>query len=859
MKRKQMFLEFGCTGKVMRGFVICSIILFPFFSKAQNLVSGKIPIDTTRWYQANNTQNTVAALFNGVLQENINLGYGLIFSNWDAFYPVLPGEIIQLEQIKMYDWQGVFTSTPVTIYVIDDKWQKTQIGRFTGPNYGVWTGPYPDSPNQFTLNTPVTNIKYIVINTYGNLPTEIEFYGKYQAPSPIVINQPTVPLKNMLGVNGYEWNFLKSDGYHINLKSFQLAQSFTGFRHYLDWQKLEDTEGSYTYNPCYSGSWNLDTLYATAKQDSMEVLACIKTIPNWMYSTYPLNRQNAENVPLKFGRDYSLPSSYIEQAKLAFQFAARYGSNKNVNPALLSVNQVPRWTNDLPNTVKIGLNQIKYIECNNETDKWWKGRDAYQMGREYAANLSAFYDGNLNTMGPGIGAKNADPNIKIVMAGTASTTTDYVRGMIDWCAQFRGYLSDGTINYCWDVINYHFYSNNAQSSQLGNNATSGTAPEFANFELTAQNFVKMAAIFGNNMPIWLTETGYDINPTGSTQFAPAIGNKSILETQADWILRTALLAARNGISKLFYYQMYDDNSFGGQYGTSGLLSATDSSRRPAAQYLFQLKQNFGEYVFKESINHNPEVDRYEYNKQSMFVVWNPTQSGATSNYSLQFGKIDSASIYSPNSLGDTMNVSIVRNITTSLPLTATETPIFVFPFYHQIDLLDFAVKTVNGHHVGLGWSVSNDSTVQQFTIEKMDEATKTFSSIATIAPNKIRSTKPNYSYIDSFANKGLNHYRLKTTMSNYGYIYSNIDKAYVGSLVCYPNPFSSSITIEGLFEGKTTLLKVISMDGAIVKMGSTNGNIYQWYLGSLPEGIYTLVIDDGTNHDQIRMGKMPAH
>ena len=45
-------------------------------------------------------------------------------------------------------------------------------------------------------------------------------------------------------------------------------------------------------------------------------------------------------------------------------------------------------------TREIGLNLIKYVECENERDKWWKGRRAYQTLAEYAANLSAFYDGH---------------------------------------------------------------------------------------------------------------------------------------------------------------------------------------------------------------------------------------------------------------------------------------------------------------------------------------------------------------------------------------------------------------------------------------------------------------------------------
>ena len=42
---------------------------------------------------------------------------------------------------------------------------------------------------------------------------------------------------------------------------------------------------------------------------------------------------------------------------------------ETVNPALVKVDSRPRWTNDPPNQVKIGMGLIKYIECDNERDK----------------------------------------------------------------------------------------------------------------------------------------------------------------------------------------------------------------------------------------------------------------------------------------------------------------------------------------------------------------------------------------------------------------------------------------------------------------------------------------------------------
>src|SRR5207237_143581 len=149
------------------------------------------------------------------------------------------------------------------------------------------------------------------------------------------------------------------------------------------WHKLESEEGSYTYNPTMSGGWNYDAIYERCKAEGIEVLACLKTIPDWMANTYPPADRDSENTPLRYGKDFTDPNSYLEHAKVAFQYMARYGSNTTVNPALLSVNSTPRWPGDNPNTIKIGLGLIKYIECDNERDKWWKGRKAYQTAREY--------------------------------------------------------------------------------------------------------------------------------------------------------------------------------------------------------------------------------------------------------------------------------------------------------------------------------------------------------------------------------------------------------------------------------------------------------------------------------------------
>jgi endoglucanase len=247
------------------------------------------------------------------------------------------------------------------------------------------------------------------------------------------------------------------------------------------------------------------------------------------------------------------------------------------------------------------LDLIKYIECDNERDKWWKGRKGYQTAREYAANLSAFYDGHKNTMGAGVGVKNADPNMKVVIAGLV-TGPDFVKGMVDWCKEFRGYNPDGTVNLCWDIVNFHLYTDNGSSNQSGT-STRGAAPEKTNANQILDDFVKVAREVSNDLPIWITEAGYDVHESSPIKTI-AIGSKSPSQVQADWILRTALFSARHGIEKLFFYQMYDDNPAAGMFGSSGLINE-DQTRRPTADFFFQANKLFGEYVYKETIHSDP--------------------------------------------------------------------------------------------------------------------------------------------------------------------------------------------------------------------------------------------------------------
>ncbi len=502
------------------------------------------------------------------------------------------------------------------------------------------------------------------------------------------INQPPinyirpgapVPLKNMFGINAYEWNFLENpaspnDRKHIYEDNYALIKTFSAVRHYLNWNRMESTKGDYSFNPALSGNWDYDVIYARCKQDGILMLADLKNCPEWMSNTYPPVGRDNDNAPAPYGKSLSDPASYLDQAHMAFQFAARYGYNKNIDRSLIKVDTKKRYPDDVPNQPLAGMGLIKYIECGNERDRWWGPDETHQTAEEYAANMSAFYDGNMGKLGKDAGVKTADPNMIVVMGGLASADIKYVQQMIDWCKKNRGYKKDGSVNLCFDVINYHLYSNNGDV-RTHKRATTGIAPELSNDGSIANSFVRLANSLPQHPEVWLTETGYDINQE-SYQKAEPVGSKTVLQQQADWIIRTSLLYIRYGIKRVFFYQLFDDHAGGtSQYATSGLNEGI--KRRPAADYILQTSRLLGDYNYVKTIHADPLVDVYSLGKKTMYVLAIPDETGRSADYTLDLGKTAKATVYHLKIGADVVEKSQVSTVNGKLKIHVTETPVFV--------------------------------------------------------------------------------------------------------------------------------------------------------------------------------------
>lgn len=580
-----------------------------------------LTLDGRNAMQLNNFEHSSEYLFDGLNVLTTTPNWGQILPTNQVVYEFKGNATIN--KIRLWDGQGSHVTNPIIIEGMTANFVKTTLITFTADGLNVNT--------EFSFpNNPV--FKYLIIShPTGQIALgEIGVFGVESGRNVVPYVKRKVYLNDQLGTNAFEWEFVDPNAPHvIEPVRAEVIKSFSGIRHYLDWHTIEPVEGQFTFNPSHRGGWNLDAIYSWMKLNGIMCVPCLKESPQWMYEMYTDGSQTSKlNTPIKPNRDRSVPANYDDFAEAVFQLSARMGYT------VVPLSQVKiftglRWAGDTANEKKTGLGLIKYIEIENERDKWWAGRNGYQTAYEYAAMLSACYDGHMGTMGVGYGAKTADPNIKVVMCGTANPRPDYMKGIIDWCKQYRGYLPDGTVNLCFDIANVHDYSNDSGSSQ-GGTPTRGAAPEKSQAGKNAEDWIwNIEQFVGKDVEFWNTEMGFDVNQ-GSILKAIAIGARSVVQTQSDWLVRTCLLHASKGVNRTLAYMLNDVN-----IASTERFSSCGMAGRPVQTAYNNLKIQTAGYYFLEKVSQDPSVHIYKNDAGlHLYICWIPDEIGRTAQYTL---------------------------------------------------------------------------------------------------------------------------------------------------------------------------------------------------------------------------------
>ena len=417
-------------------------------------------------------------------------------------------------------------------------------------------------------------------------------------------------------------------------------------------------------------SWNFDEFYRRVNAAGLLIAPCTQGSVEWLSHGADFR---SSNKPLdKPGLSPTAPSSYQAKSHYMYQYAARYGSSK-VDPEKLTL---------APGQERIsGLGLIRYLEDWNEQDKDWEGRDARFTPEEYAAMLSADYDGHANTMKGGsgtFGIKNADPQMKVVMGGLATPSVEYLEQMKRWFATNRP-----DKKFAADVLNVHWYTwKDGNSWQGGGPALS---PEEGRLKEVMQTIVEYR---NKNLPeleVWISEFGWDTNP-GSPLSPPAIGPFDTEEVQAQWLVRAYLSLAAAGVDRAQMYMLRDvDPNHPGWFSSCGLVGPKgDWTPKTSWFYVHALKETLkGMRYMGEVSSGNPKLRIYKFkdigSSKGAYAVWAASSDNyRVDNYSLQLpAGTDSASLLQlepGNKDGKSSPLAIINQ---EVRLAVSERPVFV--------------------------------------------------------------------------------------------------------------------------------------------------------------------------------------
>lgn len=421
-------------------------------------------------------------------------------------------------------------------------------------------------------------------------------------------------------------------------------------REYYNWSWLTDKNGQHYFNRVV----NKDQYYKTLQSMNISVIPCLQMINDHFVGDGEEMNKVKNTIPVEDGADTLDPASYAMHSNAMYNFAARYGNNQEVDKATLNVGD---------GDVQVGLNYLKGVESWNEQDKTWETKDSYFHPYEYAAMMSADYDGHEGTIANG-GVKQADPNFKLVMGGLAGgdRAVEYLSLMKSWFDYNR---KDGA--FACDSINYHDY------------ITDTEAPEQSDFRDNARNIIQWT---NENVPgrdVWLSE--FDIVADDKkVDGLDSHDNPEYAKARAERLLRAFLVGEREGLDRMSMFMLRDEWS--GVYYNSGLTTGKGDWDKKTSWYYVSCATDTLQNADLIDINEQDDVYVYTYKDREtseiIYAVWSPTADGSTiDDYTLHVGDADKATLVTPSDRfkeGDKQIASIQDG---DVRVSVSETPVFV--------------------------------------------------------------------------------------------------------------------------------------------------------------------------------------
>ena len=517
------------------------------------------------------------------------------------------------------------------------RWSKTALD-FQSKD-SAWDGVYTFDAragwNEIKINGEARFVQ--VIFKDGEAPYEMLLRG-YQCGSGDEISDekhslPTIG--EMMGMNGF---VATGDGY-TPLESVSCVTVLREY-HNMEWTyKLGVYPGQATFFSGWMG--NFDSEYSRYSREGINVIPCFQWNVQAVSMSYKVDKNG---YPVTSDGAYQRasffekfdPNTYFQYADAMFAFTAHYGSNGAIGLADAAIEHMQGST-------RVGLGYISWIELGNEPDGSWHGVHNYLSAYQLAALTSAGFDGHCGTIPVTsaryhLGAKNADPNMGVAMAGIADINGSYITSMLHWMKANR---ADGKIAI--DAFNVHQYLGKEITLSNGAVVSVGISPEEGNLAGRVSALVALRDKYYNDCEVWLSEFGWDTNQSYGTQLsAHAYGEYTGRQVQAMWLTRAYLLLSATGIDKAMMYMCEDvgtvESEAVGKFATSGVIGFEYDKygnvievKKDSYFYLYTLKNTLGDYTFNREIKAYAEnIMIYEYvtaDGREAYAIWCPTSDG----------------------------------------------------------------------------------------------------------------------------------------------------------------------------------------------------------------------------------------
>lgn len=278
------------------------------------------------------------------------------------------------------------------------------------------------------------------------------------------------------------------------------------------------------------------------------------------------------------------------------------------------------------------------IEPDNEKDGTFK-KAGYMLPYSMAAMMSAYYDGHRGTIWDGADSVGVwGTGVKLIFPALSYTFPDYIEAMTYWWRYNRD-TTGGWKQYPFDIFNVHQYPGTLAVQFSGSGKAISPENTYYNLQQKLDTALHFAAIY--ETPLVNTELGFDAyidtnKRNNSFQAIHAFGTKNVEQIQADWIARSYLMHAANGVT-MYQYWLADQGNYettGGTFNATGLLKwNTDDGalpflqKRPAYYWMKTLKARLGSYTFKSQTIDADTLYKQLYvnGSDSAYVIWYGTE------------------------------------------------------------------------------------------------------------------------------------------------------------------------------------------------------------------------------------------